>query len=529
MERRKRSLNGGRFLPIMILAMLLWGGQGWAAEYAELHFSKGVSNFNEGRFEEALQALNRAAELEPQEAETHYYLGLVHNQLRGFPSAVAAFKRALELDPALKKVHYELGVAYFNLPDYPQAIQELQWAEEYEPRRAMVPFFLGYAHYLQKEYDRSPPYFKRAQELDPTLKQNALFFSGMADLGRERFEEAKGEFQAAVEADPKSDLALAARRYLEGIEERKRLAKRWSLRANLGLQYDDNVNLEPDKGLFKGLDLPPAGKLPEGIDKDQRDFRPALFLTGEYKLLKGRGWESALHYTFYQSLHSHLEEFDYQNHQGLLSASRQGKVGQMPYQIHFDYGYTNGLLGQNRYLGNHGGGATLSLVEGRQYLTQLQYRFQKRDFHFGVTKPPDNRDSNNRDSDNHALGVTQFFFSADRARYLKLGYTFDMDRAKGDNWDYQGQRLLLGLRSPVWRSLRVHAEAEYYPQDYRHRNPRFKKTRRDKEYAYSLGLEWELKKDLVLSFRYLGRNHDSNIKLYDYDRGVYSLGVVLGF
>lgn len=516
MERGKRSLNAGRFLPIMILAMLLGSGPAWAAEYAELHFSKGVLSFNEGRFEEALQELERAAELEPREAETHYYLGLVHSQLRGFPSAVAAFQRALELDPALKKVHYELGVAYFNLPDYPQALQEFRQAEEYEPRRAMVPFFLGYAHYLRKEYDRCLPYFKRAQELDPALKQNALFFSGMADLGRERFEEAKETFQAVVEADPQTDLALAARRYLVGIEERKRLSRRWSLRTNVGLQYDDNVNLEP-------IDSSPL-VLPREFNKDQRDLRPAFFLTGEYKLLKGPGWGSALRYTFYQSIHSHLHGFDYESHQGLLSASRQGKVREMPYQINLDYGYTHGLLGQARYLGGHGVGATFSLVESPRYFTQLQYRFQKRDFHFEIPRPPFNRDSNN-----HALGLTQFIFSADRARYLRLGYVFDMDQARGSNWDYQGHRLLLGLQTPIWRSFRVHAEAEYYPQGYRHPSTVFHKKRRDKEYTYSVGLDWELRKGLALSFQYLRKNHDSNIAQNDYERDVYSLGFTVGF
>lgn len=498
----------------LLLFALLWISPAWAAEYAELYFSKGVLSFNEGRFEDALRELSRAAELEPQEAETHYFLGLVHSRLKGFSSAVAAFKRALELDPSLKKVHYDLGMAYFNLPDYPQALQQFNQAEEYEPRRAMVPFFLGYAHYLRKEFDRSLPYFKRARELDPAMSQNAHFFSAMSDMSLEHFQEAKEELEAAVVADPKSDLALAARRYLEGIEERKRLSRRWSLQSNLGLQYDDNVNLEPTEGSV----------LPEGLQEDKRDFRPAFFLTGEYKLLKGLGWVSALRYTFYQSIHSHLHDFDYQSHQGIFSLSRQGKVREMDYQVYLDYGYTHGLLGQASYLEGHGLGATFSLVEGRRYLTQLRYRFQNRDFHFEISRPPFNRDS-----DNHAMGLTQFIFSADRARYLRLGYTFDVDQARGSNWDYLGHRLLLGLQSPLGRGVRVQAEAEYYPQSYSHPSTAFHKRRQDKEYTVSVGVEWELKKGLALSFRYLRRNHDSNIVLYDYERDVYSLGFALGF
>lgn len=361
MERGKRPLDLGRFL-LFLIAMTLWDGRAWAAEYAELHFSKGVSSFNEGRLEEALQ--------------------------------------------------------------------EFQQAEEHEPKRAMVPFFRGYSHYLRKEFNRSFPYFKRARELDPTLKQNAHFHSGMAYRSLERFPEAKEAFQAAVEADPQTDLALAAQRYLEGIEERKRLAKRWSLCTNLAFQYHDNVNLEPTE----------SSVLPRDLNEDEKDFRPAFFLTREYKLLKRWGWESALRYTFYQSIHSRLHDFDYQNHQGLLSISRQGRVRKMPYQIHLDYGYTNGLSSEARYLEGHGVGATFSLMEKARYRTQLQYRFQNRDFHFKIRTPSFNRDSNN-----HALALTQFLFSANRTGYLKLGYAFDIDRAQGDNWDYQGHRLFLGL------------------------------------------------------------------------------------
>lgn len=515
MEWEERSPGVGRFLFWLVLVgVALWTGRVGAAEYAELYFSKGVLSFNEGRFEEALQELDRAVALEPQEAEIHYYLGLVHSQLRGFPSAVAAFQRSLEVDPSLEKVHYDLGVAYFNLADYSQAIQAFRRAEGYEPRRAMVPFFLGYAHYLRKELDGCLAHFKRAQELDPALKQNAQFFSGMAYMSLERFPEAKEAFQSAVAADPKTDLALASQRYLEGIEERKRLSRRWSLRTHLGFQYDDNVSLEPTG----------SPVLPGRPDEDEEDFRPAFFLTGEYKLFKRAGWESALRYNFYQSIHSRLHDFDYHSQQGLLSLSRQGKLQQLPYQIQFDYGYTYGLLGEARYLEGQGTGATLSVAEGAQGLTQVFYRFQKRDFHFEIPQP-----AFNRDSDNHAIGLTQWLFSAHHTRSLKLGYLFDVDQARGNNWDYEGHRVLFGVQSSLGRRLRIHAEAEYYPQRYRHVNTRSQKRRRDKEYTYSLGLEWELRKSLTLSVRYLRKNHDSNIADYDYERDVYSVGFALGF
>jgi hypothetical protein len=66
----------------------------------------------QGRGREALAALRRAAELQPQDADVHYQLGLVLLRVFGRPQAAAAsFRRALSLDPHDDDSAYQLELA----------------------------------------------------------------------------------------------------------------------------------------------------------------------------------------------------------------------------------------------------------------------------------------------------------------------------------------------------------------------------------------------------------------------------------
>ena len=67
------------------------------------YLNKGVAFFRLGRYEEALEAFDRAIELQPDYALTWWYKGVVLNELGRYEKALEACDRVIELQPGLKR------------------------------------------------------------------------------------------------------------------------------------------------------------------------------------------------------------------------------------------------------------------------------------------------------------------------------------------------------------------------------------------------------------------------------------------
>lgn len=83
-----------------------------------------------GRFEQALDELRRARDLDPLSPVILTSLGLPHYYARRYDEAVAAYRHALELDPNFGMAHFFLGRAFVEQGRYPEAIQALERAVE---------------------------------------------------------------------------------------------------------------------------------------------------------------------------------------------------------------------------------------------------------------------------------------------------------------------------------------------------------------------------------------------------------------
>jgi tetratricopeptide (TPR) repeat protein len=442
-------------IPLLLIASLAFS----ATKYSELYFSKGTTEFNEGRFEAALTELKKAEKDDPQNAKIQYYLGLTLIQLNDLKGGVAALKKALELDPTLPRVHYDLGTAYYRLNDYDNALKEFRLAQEQEPTRAMIHYYQGYILHVQNRFEESTPYLKKAAELDPNLKQSAQFFAGLNALKASRLSEAETEFNDAYKTDPSSELGMAAKNYLDKIVEAKKAVKKWDIIPSYSLQYDDNVIQEPDSGIS-----------PTKIS-DESDFRQVWYVATEYRFIQKENWLIAGRYTFYQSLHASLHDYDLQNHQSTILTAYRGKIFcQTPYRLQFDYRYTNAILNEHRYLGTHAGTLTFDVILRPNWITQVIYRFQDKNFYFPIpTKAAD------RDAENNMVGFNEFFFFSGGKRYIRIGYAYDNDNAIGQNWDYDGHTVSAGFFTPLIAQIMMNFDFNYWNQEYDNTDTFFKK------------------------------------------------------
>jgi Flp pilus assembly protein TadD len=62
------------------------------------------------RYEDAANALKRAAEIEPTNASAHFNLGLTLYNAGRYSEAIEAYRQVIKLRPTLAQAHYNLGI-----------------------------------------------------------------------------------------------------------------------------------------------------------------------------------------------------------------------------------------------------------------------------------------------------------------------------------------------------------------------------------------------------------------------------------
>ncbi len=108
----------------------------------DLFLNLGLLYQEDGRLQDAADALRTATILAPDHAEAHYNLGLVFEREGKLRSALQEMLIAAQLDPGQADILNMLGVIYAEMGDYARA--QKQWSEllaadpEYDPARINV-------------------------------------------------------------------------------------------------------------------------------------------------------------------------------------------------------------------------------------------------------------------------------------------------------------------------------------------------------------------------------------------------------
>ncbi|MFQ5892433.1 MAG: tetratricopeptide repeat protein, partial [Candidatus Methanofastidiosia archaeon] len=147
---------------------------------------KGITLRNLQRYEEALQALDRALELDPEDVYAWYTRGLTLLNLQKYEEALQVFDRVLELDPEDVYTWVGKGAALGNLQKYEEALQAFDRALELDPEDVYTWFNKGSVHLKISEQEFKMNNFGNAiKNLDYTMN----FFSKIWDKKEEEIKE----------------------------------------------------------------------------------------------------------------------------------------------------------------------------------------------------------------------------------------------------------------------------------------------------------------------------------------------------
>ena len=134
---------------------------------AKLTLNSGKSHIKARRYNDAINKLTKAIELDPQLAEAYRQRGIAYRRIKKPGSAIVDCTKAIELQPKWAEAYRNRGNAYKDKKDYGKAIADFSKAIELNPDGAETYYNRGRTYHLQHDEKRAIADLERCLELNP--------------------------------------------------------------------------------------------------------------------------------------------------------------------------------------------------------------------------------------------------------------------------------------------------------------------------------------------------------------------------
>lgn len=122
----------------------------------------GVCHFQQGRPQEAILCLTRAAELNPSYIPAYVKLGILLNGQSKFMESIEWSKKGLKVAPEAASLYYNIGFAYCRVGLLKEGQEAMENAVKYMPTLAAAHAALGMIHHRAKHYRRALKHYREA-------------------------------------------------------------------------------------------------------------------------------------------------------------------------------------------------------------------------------------------------------------------------------------------------------------------------------------------------------------------------------
>ena len=168
-----------------------------------------------GEYQEGLAMLDQGLTVDPSAWYLEIHKGRLYEALFEWANALQAYERALELNPNVSLTWDALGYGHFKVGNDLEARRNLERAVEVNPQDGLAMAHLGTVYYRMRNYEGAVDILSEALELiEGTPRIEFLYQLGLAYVYKDPSEcdKARPWLLAALEIDPESGPAL------EGLE-----------------------------------------------------------------------------------------------------------------------------------------------------------------------------------------------------------------------------------------------------------------------------------------------------------------------
>jgi tetratricopeptide (TPR) repeat protein len=226
------------------------------ASFDSLH-SLGLLSRSAGRLAEARQALEAAAQLQPNSVPVLLDLARVADDQQDYTGALGYLAHARELEPNNGSIHFFWGIICIEQDLAEEAYQSLKKAVALDPQNAYYNYALGVVTMQREDANESIPYLKEYCELKPHDPRGRLALG--AAYFNSRDDESAQKVLATIAHDPQT--AAGANFYLGRIDNREGRYPEALRHLSLALQARPNyADAYAELGLvhLKQREYPPA-------------------------------------------------------------------------------------------------------------------------------------------------------------------------------------------------------------------------------------------------------------------------------
>jgi tetratricopeptide (TPR) repeat protein len=170
-------------------------------------------DYNAGRYNRAVDALNGAIAKSQNDASLHFLLGQTYYQLREYTRAIASLERAVQLSPKESEYHDWLGKAYGRKAEDSMFLSAMSWARKthrefeiavdlnprnFEAQRDLIRYEMNAPGIVGGGDDKA---LKHIEELDKLDHIQGLLARGEFLATKKRMPEADSVFAKVLESD----------------------------------------------------------------------------------------------------------------------------------------------------------------------------------------------------------------------------------------------------------------------------------------------------------------------------------------
>jgi tetratricopeptide (TPR) repeat protein len=164
-------------------------------------FKKGYALKRIKNNKEALQAFDKAIELQPNFGKAYAGRAAVYVDWRQYEKALQQSEKAIQLEPKLPWAYKCRGDAYMGLQNYQKAIENYDQAIELYPKAEGAYCNRSYAYHKLKKYPQALEDANKAIMINPKLF-GAYFNRGRALASLNNYQDAIAAFDKAIELAP---------------------------------------------------------------------------------------------------------------------------------------------------------------------------------------------------------------------------------------------------------------------------------------------------------------------------------------